>query len=325
LNGNINHNIKETIMLRDKINSGSPLIHNNAVAPKKATPGSIKVKLLQSARIGRNGEVDPRQWTQGRNGVPVQRQAVLMNLVGVEVNGVMYPDPTGKASLPPLNSQEFKELMATPCGLYVESLFGADIERLRKDVVEGRLQLPITIADFDEAVAVNRLNTALATAKPILSQLGYITIQQWTINDIVWGTKSIIINFLDEAEGDAFVAGFKALRVAVGFESVALEAHISPKIFVNDLTVNGISTPSYRPEEVYFNWVAQKGAGGRQVYTLDPAKAISGAEYVVNATSAANAQDLARRSASAAPTRLGKNLNRNSFKTSDLAQPTDDL
>jgi len=263
-------------------NSSSPLIRNNAVAPKKPTPGCIKVKLLQDAKIGRNGEVDPRQWTPGRNGVPAkQRQAVLMNLVGVEVNGVMYPDPTGKAFLPPLNSQEFKELMATPCGLYIESLFGADIERLRKDVVEGRLQLPITIADFDKAIATNRLNTALATAKPILSQLGYITIQQWTISDIVSGDKSISISFLDEAEGDAFVAGFNALRVAVRFESVVLEAHISPKMFVNDLTVNGILTTSYQPEEVYFNWVAVERVGGRQVYTLDPTKAISGTKYKV--------------------------------------------
>lgn len=292
--------------------SGSAFTRRNqAVAPKKATPGCIKVNLLQRAKIGENGEVDPRQRTQGRNGDPAtQRQAVLMNLVGVEVNGVMYPDPNGKASLPPLNSQDFKELMATPCGLYVESLFGADIKRLRADMVAG-LQLPITIADFDKAVAANRLSTALATAKPILSQLGYITIQQWTIGDILWGSKSMSISFLDEAEGDAFVAGFKALRVAVGFESVALEAHISPKMSVNDLTVNGILTPSYRPEEVYFNWVAVEGAMGRQVYTLDPAKAISGANYVLNTTSAANAQDLVRRSASAVPTRRGNYLNGN--------------
>lgn len=278
---------------------------NQAVAPKKATPGCIKVKLLQRAKIDENGEVDPRQRTKGRYGRPdTQRQEVLMNLVGVEVNGVMYPDPNGKASLPPLNSQDFKELMATPCGLYVESLFGADRERLRADMVAGLLQLPITIADFDKAVDANRLSTVLATAKPILSQMGYITIQQWTIGDILWGSKSMSISFLSEAEGDAFVAGFKVLWEAVRFESVALEAHISPKMSVNDLTVNDILTPSYRPEEVYFNWVAVEKAG-RQVYTLDPAKAISGAKYVVSTTSAANAQDLARRSASAVPTRRG--------------------
>ena len=269
-----------------------------AVAPEE---GTVQVVLLQRKGTEKDGSSDPRQRVQGRDGSPDggRRNQVLMDLVGVIVDGVCYPDYSGKTKLPKLGSDEFKALAARPCGIKVKSIYASGQAELRQAIVDGYLNV-CTLEQYDKAVENNTVNTLFGTAGAALDALGLMETQEWTIGDILFGSKSISVNLLKDGEGDAYATSFTDLRGHFGFANVAFAVTMGDTLQATDLTVNGITTPTYSPDGVYFEWTKVAGPMGRPTYKLDPVYAISGAKFATGSTSAANASDLARRSMSAA-------------------------
>jgi len=265
--------------------------------------GTVLVVLLQRKRTEKDGGSDPRQKTRGNDGIENGTGSqVIMDLVGVFIpttvmvdgkettENICYPDPTGQHMLPELGSDEFIELMARPCGIWVESLYSDALVTIKNNIQF----MPFTAEDLAKAEANKRVNLLLGTAGKALRQLGLIKKQQWTVGDVLFGGKAITVNLLADGEGDAFARGFTKLRGHFGFPNVAFIANMGTTLQATDLE----SGPSYTPSRVWFRWEKVQGTMGRMTYDLDPACALSGAEYASNATSSATASDLAKRSSS---------------------------
>ncbi len=250
----------------------------------------VPVILLQRKGTTDGGDADPRQRTRKQDGTQgdTVREAALLDLVGVSVNidgkMVCFPDPTEQFTLPAPGTQELKDLMNRPSGLYVESLFGEGLARLRADLVAGNVPMNITVEQLDKATAGNKLNTLLPSMMA-LKALGYVTRQEWTIGDVMFGQKTLNVQLLYKGLGDAYAASFDKLRQGYNFPNVAFKCYIDPVLSVTELATG----PSYSVN-VYFMWDGAE---------LDPAFTMSGKVFGVSATSAVDASALAKRSAKA--------------------------
>lgn len=239
--------------------------------------GTVQVVLLQSKRTEKNGDSDPRPKSTDRYGnFDGTRNQVIMDLVGVVVDGVCYPGHTEATKLPELGSEEYLELIARPCGIRVEALYSGGVAKIRAAMVKG-VPMPFDLATLDKAVSTGTVSNLFRTAGAALRALGLIETQEWTIGDILFCGKSITVNLLAAGEGDAYAAGFTELRGTFGFPSVAFVASMGTTLQATDL--NG--RPSYTASRVYFKWHLVAGVMGRQVYKLDPAYAISGASFAI--------------------------------------------
>lgn len=268
--------------------------------PVEAPADSVQVIVLQRKRTGDDNESDPRQRQPGRNGTnaSVIRNQVLLDLVGVIVDGVCYPDYTGKNKLPEFGSQEYIDLVSRPCGIKVEAMYAGGIAKLRKAIIDKVPGLPFTLEQLDKAEATNTLNQLLTTSGAALRALGLMEVQEWTIGDILFGSKTLSVQLLGDGEGDAYAEGFSKLRGKFGFPNVAFVASMGRTLQATELTTNGIITPTYTPDGLFFEWVKVPGAQGRVSYELDAEFAISGAKFAMGSTTAASASELARRSMS---------------------------
>ncbi len=301
--------------LGSKRSASNGILNRNSsgfVPAKAPATGTVKVVLLQRKSTGDNGESDPRQRTPGRNGgMDTVRNQVLLDLVCVylnkldaEGNNVLdkdgnevlecFPDFTGKNPLPRIGTPEFKHLMTRPIGIFVDAMFADQIEELRNAILDGA-PLPFSVEDLDEAVRNNTLNQLLTTDGATLRALGLMPRQEWTLGDILFGSKTLSVQMLADGEGDAYATSFTELRGTLGFPNVAFIANIGNTLVGTELTPNGVLTPTYTPDGVYLDWVEVPGPQGRRDYKLNPAGAISGAKFAVGVTTAANASELARR------------------------------
>jgi hypothetical protein len=259
------------------------------VMPDKA--GLVSVILLQEKGTEADGTSDPRQNASNRNGTrsEAKGQRTLMKLVAVnslmeDGTKVCFPDPTLQYKMPAPGTPELKALLAKPSGLFIRGTFAPALARLRADMLAGDMDMNFSVADLDNAIANNSLNSLLPPSV-VMEQLGYATREEWTIGDIMFGAKTLNVQLLAPGLGDAYSDSFTKLRGSLGWPNVAFKCYISPEISVTELA----GGPSYSVS-VFFEW-----AGGE----LNPEFAMSGAPFATSATTAADASALAKRSAKA--------------------------
>ena len=258
------------------------------VMPDKA--GLVSVILLQEKGTEADGTSDPRQNASNRNGTrsEAKGQRTLMKLVAVNTimedgTKVCFPDPTLQYKMPAIGTPELKALLAKPSGLFIRGTFAPALARLRADMLAGDIDMNFSVADLDNAIANNSLNSLLPPIV-VMEQLGYATREEWTIGDIMFGAKTLNVQLLAPGLGDAYSDSFTNLRGSLGWPNVAFKCYVSPEITVTELS-NG---PSYSVS-VFFEWTA----GGE----LNPEFAMSGKPFGTSATTAVDASALAKRSA----------------------------
>jgi hypothetical protein len=214
------------------------------------------------------------------------RQQVLMDLVGVVVDGVAYPDVTGKNPLPHPSTDEFKAMMAKGTGLFVETIYEGGENALRKMVADGDLPA-VNSAELETAIQAG--NVASLINAQTLRDWGIIERKEFTLGDILFGSKTIQVNLLSDNLGDAYAASFLRLRGVLNFANVAFKAQVSPTITVAKLSPNGKEQPTYTVE-AYFPW---KDGELNEEYSLN------GKLFTAGIAGAKDTATLARKSAAA--------------------------
>jgi len=295
---------------RAKSGSATPAGRNPIVTgfqPKAAptTGNRVRVVLQQSMRSDRKS---PLQSNQGRDGQMVEQDRVLLELVGVYIDQPMmvkdengqdtevmvprlYPDPQRRYPMPKVGTDEYDQLMDMPSGIWVEALYPDAWDEIDAALEAGKKGFPFTREELKDAIKNGTTNQLLRTQGGFLRSQGYIRKEEWTIGDVISGSKTVQASFFREGEADAYVKSFLELRDHHGFANVAFVVTMDDTLTVTDLGENG---PSFTPSGLCFTWVERKDNFGRVEYVIDPTYTKSGALYGAPVTSARNVSELAR-------------------------------
>jgi hypothetical protein len=257
---------------------------------KEVLSNCVKADILLRKRT-KDGDRDPRQRDTSGPANAVRNQ-YLFDLVGIhlKVNGewLRLPDPSGVSKLPPLGTPEYRVLMNTGTGIYVESLYADGLETLRQAIVDG--DIPFSLEEFDKLLEGGNLNAIMSTQGATLRALGLMRREEMLVRDILFGSKTLSVTMLKTEVADRFSEEFISISEEVNFQNVAFTVALHNLLTVTELSPRGIVTPTFSGE-VHMKWTPD----GK----IDRTSAYSGAAYSFAATNSKNVGEVSVRASAA--------------------------